>query len=43
VLDAVASHIPKKWKNVQAVFIKSADSVALPFYQSLPEALAIVS
>lgn len=36
VLQTVASTIPKKWDNVQAVYLKSADSVALPVYQSLP-------
>lgn len=36
VLETVAEKVPKKWDNVQAVFIKSADSVALPVYQSTP-------
>lgn len=39
VLAAAAKHVPKKWGNVQAVFLKSADSVALPLYQSLPDRL----
>lgn len=42
VLEAVASNIPKKWENVQAVYLKSADSVALPVYQSLPTEKTIV-
>lgn len=36
VLEAIAEKVPKKWDNVQAVFLKSADSVALPVYQSAP-------
>ena len=37
VLAAAARHVPKGWDNVQAVFVKSADSVALPVYQRVPE------
>jgi ribosome biogenesis protein UTP30 len=37
VLAAAEHHIPKKWAHVQSVFIKSADSVALPVYQRLPD------
>ncbi len=29
-------HIPKKWLNVQALHLKSVNSVALPIYQTLP-------
>lgn len=36
-VEAVAQHVPKKWANVQSVFIKTADSVALPVYQCLPD------
>lgn len=36
VLQLVAEKVPKQWENVQAVFIKSADSVALPVFQSTP-------
>eukprot|EP00884_Botryococcus_braunii_P005373 jgi/Botrbrau1/14837/Bobra.0278s0007.1 len=38
VLRAAVPHLPKKWSNVQNLFIKTANSVALPFYQSLPGA-----
>lgn len=38
ILRAAVPQLPKKWSNVQNLFIKAADSVALPFYQSLPEA-----
>ena len=37
VLAAAAQHVPRKWANVQSVFVKSADSVALPVFQRLPE------
>ena len=30
-------HIPKKWANVRGIFLKTADSVALPLFQALPE------
>ncbi len=38
-LQQVATHIPKKWDNVQAVYLKTSDSVALPLYQVLPESV----
>jgi ribosome biogenesis protein UTP30 len=37
-LDQVVDKIPKKWGNVQALYLRTADSVALPFYNSLPTA-----
>lgn len=36
-LQGVVKHIPKKWANVQAVYLKSNESVALPIYQVLPD------
>jgi Ribosomal protein L1p/L10e family len=36
-LKQAVEHVPKKWKNVQALYLKSADSVSLPLYQTLPE------
>lgn len=30
--------VPKKWKNVQGLYLKTAESVALPVFQALPEA-----
>ena len=33
-------HIPRKWANVRALHLKSADSAALPLYQALPDAPA---
>ena len=31
--------IPRKWSNVQAISIKTPDSVALPIYSSVPSLL----
>ena len=33
---AAMEHTPKKWSNVQALHLKSVNSVALPIYQTLP-------
>lgn len=41
VLNQAIKHIPKGWSNVQGVFLKTAESVALPVYQSLPTSSAI--
>jgi ribosome biogenesis protein UTP30 len=35
-LKGVVGHVPKGWANVQGVFLKAAESVALPVYQALP-------
>lgn len=37
VLVQAIQHIPKKWANVRAIYLKSVDSVALPLFQTLPE------
>ncbi|GFR47144.1 hypothetical protein Agub_g8834 [Astrephomene gubernaculifera] len=36
-LCAASQHIPKKWAAIQGVFLKTADSVALPLFQTLPD------
>ena len=41
--DGVAARIPKKWANIQALHIKTPDSVALPIFASLPEVTALPS
>lgn len=38
--QAVAKHVPKKWANVQGVFLKTSESVALPLFQALPDPAA---
>jgi len=35
-ISFIIDKIPKKWKNVQAIFLKTHDSVALPLFNSLP-------
>lgn len=40
-LDNIVKNIPKKWKNVQALYLRTASSVALPFYNSLPSSTRI--
>ncbi|GBF94901.1 hypothetical protein Rsub_08144 [Raphidocelis subcapitata] len=37
VIAGVAARVPKKWGNVQAVYVKTGESVALPVYQTLPD------
>ncbi|KAG9406048.1 Ribosomal L1 domain-containing protein 1 [Aphanomyces cochlioides] len=32
----IVEHVPKKWKNIKSINIKTSDSVALPIYNSLP-------
>ena len=32
----VISKIPRGWRNIQAVHLKTVDSIALPVYNSLP-------
>lgn len=43
VVAEAVQHLPKKWSNVQGVFLKTAESVALPVYQSLPDAPAKIT
>ena len=35
-VESAVSHVPKKWKNIQAIHIKAAASAALPVFNSLP-------
>ena len=32
----VASKVPRGWRNIQVVHLKTVDSIALPVYNSLP-------
>ena len=34
-IETIVGHIPQKWRNVQAVHIKTPDSLALPLFQFL--------
>lgn len=38
VIDGLASVIPRKWKNIRSLHLKSLESLALPLYQSIIEA-----
>lgn len=40
-LDKVAGLLPKKWQGIQAIHIKTHDSIALPIYHALPNATVI--
>mmetsp|Transcript_15396 Transcript_15396/g.30277 ORF Transcript_15396/g.30277 Transcript_15396/m.30277 type:complete len:325 (-) Transcript_15396:413-1387(-) len=35
-INTVVDKIPKKWKNIQAIYIRTHDSAALPIYNALP-------
>jgi len=34
--ESIINHIPRKWKNIQAMYIKTTTSTALPIFTSLP-------
>jgi len=36
-LENIIKNLPKKWKGLQAIYLKTHDSVSLPLYNSLPE------
>ena len=35
-MRGVASKIPRGWRNIQSVHLKTVDSIALPLYNALP-------
>ena len=37
VVKGAMEHVPRKWKNIQALYLKTSDSVALPIYQVMPD------
>lgn len=37
VIAGISSSIPKKWKNIRSLYLKTLESVPLPLYQSLPD------
>ena len=41
VVDSVKNFIPQKMKGIQAIHIKTVDSIALPIYNSLTRGLKI--
>lgn len=36
-ITAIVDKIPRKWSNVQSVFLKSSDSISLPLLGRLPD------
>ncbi|EQC33135.1 hypothetical protein SDRG_09122 [Saprolegnia diclina VS20] len=34
--EIIVSYVPKKWKNIKSISIKTNDSMALPIYNALP-------
>jgi len=40
IVNGVAEKIPKKWKNILNISIKTTNSIALPFYSKRPDELA---
>ena len=37
-VEQAVQHIPGKWNNLQALSLRTTNSVALPFYASMPHA-----
>ena len=37
VVDEIAKKVPRGWSNIQCIHLKTAESVALPLYNSLPD------
>ena len=37
-IDSIVKNIPHKWRNIQAIHLKTASSIALPIYTQLPQA-----
>jgi len=35
-IPVIVDKIPRKWKNIQSLYIKTAESISLPIYNSLP-------
>ena len=38
MIEGALQHIPRKWSNVQALYLRTAESAALPIYQVHPDA-----
>jgi len=41
-IEPIVDKLPKKWKSVQGIFLKTHDSIALPLYNSLPVSQKII-
>lgn len=42
-VDRIAKVIPRGWNNIQALHLKTSESVALPLYNSLPEVENVIA
>jgi len=36
-IDGAAEVIPRKWANIQSIYMKTNESVALPIYNAIPD------
>jgi ribosome biogenesis protein UTP30 len=36
-IDPIVKNLPKQWKGLQAIYLKTHDSIALPVYNNLPD------
>ena len=43
VAEQLGNVVPRKWKNVQALYLKTNESVALPIYTSAPDVAQKIS
>jgi len=42
-VDHIVDKIPRKWNNIQAIYLKTSKSAALPIYTSLPQQTKIAT
>jgi ribosome biogenesis protein UTP30 len=36
-IENLVQHVPRKWSNVQSIYMKTNESVALPVFNALPD------
>jgi len=41
-LPRIVEKIPRKWKNIQSLHVKTSDSISLPIYNSLPDEPSVI-
>jgi ribosome biogenesis protein UTP30 len=41
-IKALVLKVPRKWRNIQSMHLKSTSSIALPIYNALPDVNAVV-
>ena len=42
IVSYIAKIVPRGWNNIQTIHLKTAESVALPLYNSLPDIATVV-